>query len=238
MDFVSNKQWLEEVAVSLNSIDVGIDMSMRKNHFSSVYAFLKRIMDILLSLLLGIFFLPISLLTAMLIRLDSPGPIFYMQERVGRDGRTINIYKFRTMHDDGDTILANYLKKNPEARFTWDQKQKLPTDPRITRVGKWIREFSIDEIPQLINILNGDMSLVGPRPILAEQRILYGEGIEFYRIMRPGLTGLWQVSGRNHTTFTQRTFYDVYYVRNWSPFLDLYILLRTVWVVLSRDGAY
>ena len=154
------------------------------------------------------------------------------------NGRKITIYKFRTMLPDGDSILAEYLAKSPEACLTWEQKQKLETDPRITRMGKWIREFSIDEMPQLYNILKGDMSLVGPRPILVEQKILYGEGIEAYRCMRPGLTGLWQVSGRNHTTFSQRTLFDLYYIRNWSPWLDLQIIMRTVWVVLSRDGAY
>jgi lipopolysaccharide/colanic/teichoic acid biosynthesis glycosyltransferase len=105
-------------------------------------------------------------------------------------------------------------------------------------VGKWIRKFSVDELPQLFNILQGDMSVVGPRPIMLEQKALYGEGIDVYTSVRPGLTGFWQVSGRNRTSFNQRAIYDVYYVRNWSVWLDTYILLRTIWVVLSRDGAY
>jgi lipopolysaccharide/colanic/teichoic acid biosynthesis glycosyltransferase len=142
------------------------------------------------------------------------------------------------MHMDGDRILAAYLEKNPFARDEWLQKQKLLHDPRVTHVGRWIRQFSVDEIPQLLNVLRGDMSLVGPRPIMLEQKALYGRGIDFYRRVRPGLTGFWQVSGRNRTTFQQRMLFDVYYVRNWSLWFDISILLRTVWVVLSRNGAY
>jgi Undecaprenyl-phosphate galactose phosphotransferase WbaP len=208
------------------------------NFSTLVSIFLKRAMDILISLIFGLVSLPIILLTALLIRLDSPGPIFYKQERMGKDGSKIIIHKFRSMRVNADNILTEYLEKNPLARAEWDQTQKLHDDPRITRVGKWIREFSVDEMPQLFNILKGEMSLVGPRPILIEQEKLYGDQIDVYRSVRPGLTGFWQVSGRNRTTFHQRTLYDVYYVRNWSIWLDMNILLRTVWVVLSRDGAY
>jgi len=225
MNFASDMDWLEGSPTEQNFLDLD-------------NAFLKRVMDIVVSLVLGIAFLPVIFLAALLIRIDSPGPIFYSQERMGKDGRKITIYKFRSMRVDADQILSEYLDRNPNARREWGEKQKLHDDPRITRVGKWIREFSIDEIPQLINILKGDMSLVGPRPILMEQKTLYGAGIEFYRSIRPGLTGFWQVSGRNRTTFHQRTLYDVYYICHWSIWLDIYILLRTIWVVLNRDGAY
>jgi Undecaprenyl-phosphate galactose phosphotransferase WbaP len=238
MNLISNQQWLDETINSISGFEGKIETAGQEGFKYTVNAFVKRAMDILLSLALGIFFLPIGLLAALLIRLDSGGPIFYRQERLGKDGRKITIYKFRTMHVDGDNLLKEYFKKNPEARHDWELKQKLPADPRITHIGKWMREFSVDEMPQLLNVLKGEMSLVGPRPILAEQKILYGEGIEAYRSMRPGLTGLWQVSGRNHTSFSQRAIYDVYYVHNWSLWLDVYILFRTVWVVLSRDGAY
>jgi lipopolysaccharide/colanic/teichoic acid biosynthesis glycosyltransferase len=142
------------------------------------------------------------------------------------------------MHVNADRVLADYLATNPLARQEWVRDQKLRADPRITRTGRWIRTFSLDEVPQLFNVLKGDMSMVGPRPIMLDQKTMYGSGIDFYRSVRPGLTGFWQVSGRNRTTFHQRTLFDIYYVRNWSIWLDINILLRTVWVVLSRDGAY
>jgi Undecaprenyl-phosphate galactose phosphotransferase WbaP len=178
------------------------------------------------------------LLFGILIKLDSPGPVFYTQPRVGLDGKYIRIYKFRTMVQNAEQALVEYLRANPEAQREWDETQKLRDDPRITHVGKFLRKFSIDEVPQLSNVLLGDMSLVGPRPIEVNQVKLYGENIDTYRGVRPGMTGLWQVSGRNRTTFKERTRFDMYYVRHWSVWLDLYILLRTVWVVLSRDGAY
>jgi lipopolysaccharide/colanic/teichoic acid biosynthesis glycosyltransferase len=134
--------------------------------------------------------------------------------------------------------LAEYLANNPQARQEWDQTQKLHDDPRITRVGKWLRKFSIDEIPQLYNVLRGEMSLVGPRPMMTNQVKTYGPNFDTYTGVRPGLTGFWQVSGRNNTTFQERARFDLYYVHNWSIWLDLYILARTVWVVLSRYGAY
>jgi Undecaprenyl-phosphate galactose phosphotransferase WbaP len=199
---------------------------------------LKRVIDIVCSVVLGFLSLPVLLLTAILIKLDSPGPVIYKQARMGKGGRKITIYKFRSMQENADRILTEYLAKHPHARKEWNETQKLRDDPRITRVGRWIREFSVDELPQLMNVMNGDMSLVGPRPILFDQKYMYGDRIDLYMRVRPGLTGYWQVSGRNRTSFSQRAAYDVYYVRNWSVWLDIYILLRTAWVVLSRDGAY
>lgn len=199
---------------------------------------LKRMMDILVSIMLGILFLPVLLMTAILIKVDSPGPVFYKQARIGRGGRRIIIYKFRSMYLNREKALDEYLAKNSTAQQEWIETQKLRNDPRITRVGRWVREFSVDELPQLLNVLKGDMSMVGPRPILFDQKVLYGDKFDVYTSVRPGLTGFWQVSGRNRTTFYERSAFDVYYVFNWSFWLDISILLRTVWVVLSRDGAY
>jgi Undecaprenyl-phosphate galactose phosphotransferase WbaP len=238
MNISSDMDWLVGASIYHPGYKNRIGMGTQANLSSLANLVLKRAMDIVLSILLGLVFLPITLLTALLVRLDSPGPIFFTQERVGKDGRKITIHKFRSMRVDADRVMAELLEKNPEARLEWEQKQKLCDDPRVTRVGKWIRKFSVDEIPQLFDILKGDMSLIGPRPILMEQKNIYGDGIRLYRSVRPGLTGLWQVTGRNRTSFSQRTLYDVYYVRHWSIWLDLYILLRTVWVVLTRDGAY
>jgi Undecaprenyl-phosphate galactose phosphotransferase WbaP len=238
MNYVSDMDWLEGIAISQTGFESGPGVEVRENLVSVDNAILKRLMDIGISLMLGLVLLPIFLLVALLIHLDSPGPVFYTQERLGKDGRRIRIYKFRSMHVNADKVLGKYLAKNPLAHVEWARDQKLRNDPRITRAGRWIREFSLDELPQLFNVLKGDMSLVGPRPILLEQKNLYGSGIDFYRSVRPGLTGFWQVSGRNRTTFQQRTLFDIYYVRNWSIWFDINILLRTIWVVLSRDGAY
>jgi Undecaprenyl-phosphate galactose phosphotransferase WbaP len=238
MIFVSDMDWLEGASISYHDFEGMLGMEAQQNFLTLPDELLKRLTDILLSTLLGLLCLPILVLTALLIKLDSPGPVFYRQARVGKDGRRINIFKFRSMQVNADSILTEYLEKNPAAGAEWDQTQKLQNDPRITRVGKWVRRFSVDELPQLFNILKGDMSMVGPRPIMLTQKSLYGEGLDVYTSVRPGLTGFWQVSGRNRTSFTQRAIYDVYYVHNWSLWMDLYILLRTVWVVLSRDGAY
>ena len=238
MIFVSDMDWLQGVSISYHDLEGMLGMEARQNFPTPPNNTIKRLMDIFASITLGILSLPMLLLTALLIKLDLPGPVFYKQQRVGKDGRRITIFKFRSMQVNAEKILAEYFVKHPEARTEWDETQKLREDPRITRLGQWLRKFSIDEIPQLFNILKGDMSIVGPRPIMLEQKNLYGKGINAYTSVRPGLTGFWQVSGRNHTSFCQRTAYDVYYVRNWSVWLDIYILLRTIWVVLSRDGAY
>jgi lipopolysaccharide/colanic/teichoic acid biosynthesis glycosyltransferase len=142
------------------------------------------------------------------------------------------------MQVGADQILADYLAANPQARREWEETQKLRNDPRITRLGKWLRKLSVDELPQLFNILVGDMSLVGPRPIVENEVGRYKDKFDVYSTVRPGVTGMWQVSGRNNTTYDERVMYDVYYVRNWSVWLDIYILFRTIWVVLGRHGAY
>ncbi|RPI95345.1 MAG: lipid carrier--UDP-N-acetylgalactosaminyltransferase [Chloroflexi bacterium] len=238
MNIVSDMDWLDGTAISQTGFEGGLESEVQQNLVPLDNELLKRTMDIVITLTLGLALLPILLFVALLIHLDAPGPIFYTQERLGKDGHKIRIYKFRSMHVNADKVLAEYLAENPSAREEWLRNQKLRNDPRVTRTGKWIRQFSIDEIPQLFNVLKGDMSVVGPRPIMLEQKALYGHGIDLYRSVRPGLTGFWQVSGRNHTSFHQRTLFDIYYIRNWSVWLDIHILFRTVWVVLSRDGAY
>jgi lipopolysaccharide/colanic/teichoic acid biosynthesis glycosyltransferase len=142
------------------------------------------------------------------------------------------------MVQNADRLLHEYLQQHPELREEWERDQKLRNDPRITRVGRFLRKTSLDEFPQLWNVLLGEMSLVGPRPIVEDEVKRYGSLFALYTKVRPGLTGLWQVSGRNDTTYAERVAMDAYYVRNWSPWLDLYILARTVWVVLFGKGAY
>lgn len=210
---------------------------IHQNLLSHTAQIQKRIIDVLVSSLGLILLSPLLALVALAIRLDSPGPVFYRQRRVGRKGESIEMLKFRTMHVNADEVLREELLKNLELKTEWDQYQKLKNDPRITRVGRLIRRVSIDELPQLWNVFTGTMSLVGPRPIMLNQRELYGNAIADYVRVTPGITGLWQISGRNLTTFQTRTEYDMQYVLNWSVWLDIYILVRTIWVVLRCEGA-
>jgi lipopolysaccharide/colanic/teichoic acid biosynthesis glycosyltransferase len=193
----------------------------------------KRWFDTGLILLAAPFVLPVILLLALMVRRDG-GPAFYVQDRVGLDGRTFRLWKLRSMVPDADRLLAEHLAADPARRAEWDKAQKLRNDPRITGVGRLLRKTSLDELPQLWNVLRGDMSLVGPRPMMPEQRALY-PGRAYYA-MRPGLTGPWQVSDRNRTSFAARAEFDADYARRMSLVTDLGILLLTVWVVLRGTG--
>ena len=198
----------------------------------------KFLIDRLITLMGGLIVLPFIILIALLIRIDSPGPILYGQIRIGQNGESFKAWKFRSMAKNADRTLESYLDAHPELRQSWERDHKLRNDPRITRVGRFLRQTSLDELPQLWNILRGEMSLVGPRPIVDEEIQRYGEKFGLYTKVTPGLTGLWQVSGRNNLTYEERVSLDAYYVRNWSVWLDLHILIRTVWVVISGEGAY
>ena len=147
-------------------------------------------------------------------------------------------WKFRTMHPDGDAVLAAYLKKHPEACEEWERDHKLKNDPRVTPIGKILRSLSLDELPQIWNVIKGEMSLVGPRPIVAKEVAKYGSVFSKYSAVKPGITGMWQVSGRSETTYDERVRLDEYYVANWSPWLDIYILAKTVIILARRRGAY
>jgi Undecaprenyl-phosphate galactose phosphotransferase WbaP len=198
----------------------------------------KRSIDLfLVGLILPLVTLPI-LLIGLLVSLESPGPIFYGHHRVGRGRRRFRIWKIRTMKINADELLRNVLAKDGNLREEWMRDRKLRNDPRITRVGRFLRKTSLDELPQLWNVLRGEMSLVGPRPIVEEEVAAYGQNFSLYCRVTPGLTGLWQVSGRNAVSRRDRVRLDSYYVRNWSPWLDLHILARTASVVLTGEGAY
>jgi len=175
---------------------------------------------------------------ALFIKLDSKGPVFYRQTRYGKDGKPFKAWKFRTMVENADVVLKEYLARHPELKEEWDRYQKLRDDPRVTRVGKFLRKTSLDELPQIFNVIKGEMSVVGPRPIVQGEIEKYGKYYSFYTKVKPGITGLWQVSGRNDVSFEERVALDAYYVRNWSVWLDLYILARTVPVAVFGKGAY
>jgi Undecaprenyl-phosphate galactose phosphotransferase WbaP len=198
----------------------------------------KRLIDLVLCLLLSVVLLPFIALISILIALESKGRILYSQRRVGHNGRVFDIWKFRTMVNDASAVLQRYLDNSPELREEWAKNHKLRDDPRVTRIGALLRKTSLDELPQLWNVIRGDMSLVGPRPIVNEEIAKYKESYWVYTKVNPGLTGLWQVSGRNLTTYTERVAYDSYYVQNWSVWLDIYLLAKTVVVVLTGYGAY
>lgn len=196
--------------------------------------YLKEIMDIVLGALGLIVFSPFFLIISILIKLDSEGPVFYKHLRVGRYGKPFYLWKFRTMYKDADKILDKY----PELKKEFEKEFKLKNDPRVTRVGKFLRKFSLDEIPQIFNILKGEMSIVGPRPITFKELEKYGEYAEEILRVKPGLTGLWQVSGRSDVDYSQRVKFDLYYIQNWSILLDIKIIFKTIPSVLFGKGAY
>ncbi|QKV20541.1 sugar transferase [Oricola thermophila] len=195
---------------------------------------MKRVLDIVIATVALLSALPLMLVVGLVLKL-SGGPVFFVHERVGFRGRTFGCLKFRSMVQNPDRALQDYLAANPEARTEWEETRKLRKDPRITFFGHVLRRSSIDELPQLINILRGDMSCVGPRPVTREELDLYGDKAPLYLQTRPGLTGLWQTSGRNRLSYDQRVALDSTYVREWSLLLDFIILFRTIHAVIRAD---
>jgi undecaprenyl-phosphate galactose phosphotransferase len=208
------------------------------NHGSKRFesVMVKRFVDVLMAGVGLIVTFPLLVLIGMAVSRDG-GPVFYGHGRVGRHGRKFNCYKFRTMATDGDALLRKHLSENPDAAAEWSKTHKLFYDPRVTRIGRMLRKTSLDELPQLINIIKGDMSVVGPRPVTEAELRDFGETRDYYLKMRPGVTGLWQISGRSSTTYERRIYLDGWYARNWSFWHDMAIILRTVPVVLMSKGA-
>ncbi len=200
--------------------------------------FFKRFIDLLFAVCVFTIGLPIFLAIMLAIKLTSPGPIFFGHTRIGRRGRLFKAWKFRTMRPNSDHLLQEYLAKNPEAQAEWQRDQKLRHDPRVTSIGRLLRKTSLDELPQMWNVLKGEMSLIGSRPIVADEIHRYGEFFRLYMTVKPGVTGLWQVSGRNDIGYDDRVQLDAFYVRHWSPWLDVYILAKTALALMDRGGAY
>jgi undecaprenyl-phosphate galactose phosphotransferase len=198
---------------------------------------LKRAFDLVAGSLLFLFLAPLFLLLSWQVA-RTGRPVFYRHERIGKGGKPFACFKFRTMVSDADQVLAEHLAADPEATRAWERNHKLKHDPRITRIGAWLRRTSLDELPQLINVVRGEMSLVGPRPVIAAELARYGDNIVYYVESTPGLTGLWQISGRNDLDYRRRVHLDCWYVKNWSLWYDLVILLKTPRAVLSGNGAY
>ena len=240
MIMISSLGWWGSLDVKPIDMEGVLGLQVSQNLLNRWSNFVKRLTDLVFSVIIITLSAPFLLVIMGLICLDSPGGIFYRQDRVGRNGSIFKMWKFRTMRADADQILAKYLAADPQLKNEFDSTQKLKNDARITRMGIFLRKFSLDEIPQLINVLKGEMSLVGPRPYLLKQQEIIGTGIKDYQRVRPGMTGMWQVQGRGKISFIgeERDKLDEYYVSNWSVGLDIYLLLRTVFVVLSKDGAY
>lgn len=214
-------------------------LQMENNLASFKNKVYKRTFDFIMGLLIFILIWPILLILGILIKLDSKGPILHIANRLGKSGEPFSCYKFRTMCVNCDDILEGYFEKNPAAKADWDKYAKLKTaDPRITKIGNALRKYSLDELPQIINVIKGDMSLVGPRPYLLREKEKMGYHFDTIINTVPGITGLWQVSGRNDVAFEGRLQMDVWYVRNWSLWIDIMLLFKTIKVVLLRQGAY
>lgn len=200
----------------------------------------KRLFDIVFSLAVLILFSPVYLILALLIAISSPGPIFYVQERIGKNRKPFGCIKFRTMVVNADEVLLEMLETSPAVRQEFEDNFKLKSDPRITWIGQFLRVTSLDEFPQFWNVLKGDMSVVGPRPLVAEELPKYGRYMDKVLTIQPGITGLWQVSGRNDIPYPRRVQIDVYYVNYRSFWIDLWIIVKTIGVVLfpKNNGAY
>ena len=221
-------------AISIGGIG-GLEM-VNQGRMKAMYVE-KRILDTTLAAIAFVLLLPFFALIPMLVKLSGRGPVFYRANRLGKFGHPIRVWKFRSMYADADARLKSILDADPKLKAEFEANFKLADDPRVTPFGKLLRKTSLDEIPQLFNVFAGDMSLVGPRPIVTAEIPYYGEAFEIFSSVKPGITGLWQCSGRSDTDYARRVALDVHYVLNWSPWMDLWIVVRTAIAVLAMRGA-
>ncbi len=212
----------------------------RKKITLKAYNLIKIVFDFLFSLFILVSFLPLFLIISLLIKLSSRGPIFFFQERIGKNNIPFKCIKFRTMYPEAKDILQNLLKRDSKLKREFEETHKIKNDPRITKIGKLLRKTSLDELPQLINVLRNEMSIIGPRPIVKDEKKKYGKNLKKVLSIKPGLTGLWQVSGRNNLTYKKRVMLDLNYVKNYNLLMDIRILIRTFGVILFPldRGAY
>ncbi|PTB88040.1 glycosyl transferase [cyanobacterium G8-9] len=211
-----------------------------QNRLKSWYRkLIQQIFNYLLAIILLPILLPILAIFAILIKRESSGPVFFAHNRIGQNGKIIPTFKFRSMYKDAEERLEKLISENEDIKEEWEENFKLKNDPRITKIGNFLRKTSLDELPQIFNVLRGEMNFVGPRPVIEKEiKQYYKEDAEYYYMVKPGITGLWQVSGRSDTDYQFRVSTDKWYVLNWSLWLDIVILVKTIKVVLKRDGAY
>ena len=235
---ISSLGWMGGSAMVPYDLHGVLGLEVERNLLNPGDRLLKRLMDVGLVLMGSVVVLPVIAICAVMIRLDSRGPVFYCQKRMGRLGKQIRVWKFRTMIPNADQVLEDCLNCDPELQAEWEASHKLKNDPRITRIGSFLRKTSLDELPQIWNVVLGEMSLVGPRPIVQDEVKHYRGSYRLYTQVLPGITGMWQVSGRSDTSYDYRVELDEYYIRHWSIWMDIYVLMRTIWSVLKRSGAY
>lgn len=238
INIVSNLSRISLATAHIENLGTVMVLIPPHNLYRKLNLFVKRCFDIFIATISVIILSPVFLIISIAIKLDSKGPVLFKQKRLGRGEKPFTILKFRTMFIDSDKRLRKYLNRNPEAQKEWEKYRKLKNDPRVTKVGKFLRRWSLDELPQLINVLRGEMSVVGPRPYLPEERGRIGRYRKIIYRVKPGITGLWQVRGRNKLPFETRLALDEFYVRNWSLWFDIMILIQTIEVVIARRGAY
>ncbi len=221
-------------------VNVGRRLLVRSGAVSAAAerGWLGATMDVAIALAAIILFLPAFIIIAIAVALERQGPIIFAQRRIGRHGVAFKLYKFRSMHVDGDRIFADHIDASPDAAAEWARDHKLQRDPRVTRLGRFLRRSSLDELPQLFNVLRGDMSIVGPRPIVEAEVRRYGRFFRYYCAVRPGITGIWQISGRNHVTYRRRVAMDALYAQKKTVLLDIKVIAATIPAVLRRTGSY
>ncbi|MCR5080300.1 MAG: undecaprenyl-phosphate galactose phosphotransferase WbaP [Treponema sp.] len=227
-------------AISLKIRDFGGVLGFSTTNYLTrpIPVFIKRLIDIIACILIAVIVIPVTIIIAVIIKITSPGPVFYGHKRVGKNHKEIKCWKFRSMCNNSQEILEQILATDPVRREEWERDRKFTDDPRVTKFGKFLRKTSLDELPQIWNIFTGEMSLVGPRPVTQDELIKYGTHVDYVLSVKPGLSGMWQVSGRSETSYEERILFDTYYIQNWSVWLDLWILIKTFWVVLIGKGAY
>ena len=213
-------------------------LELRRNLLYRRNRIAKRLIDMVMLILSLVILIPLTFVIAIAIMVESGRPVFFKHKRIGMGGTPFTAWKYRTMFKDADEIFEEAINVDLELRREWEENLKLKNDPRLTKVGSILRRHSLDEFPQFWNVLRGEMSIVGPRPIVEREIEKYGDSFDLYIQVLPGLTGLWQVSGRSDLTYTERVWLNTHYVRNWSVWLDLVILVRTIWVVIAGVGAY
>ena len=216
------------------SRDIVIVPKIAKKASKINYMSVKRVFDLVSSTIGLIMLSPIFLILAIIVKLDSKGPVFFAHTRYGKNGKKFKMYKFRTMYENAQDMINDFT---PEQMKEWKENFKLQDDPRITKVGKFLRKTSLDELPQIVNIIKGDLSIIGPRPVIEEELEKYGENKEKFLSVTPGLTGYWQANGRSSTTYEQRMEMELYYIDHISPKLDFKIFFKTIESVFKKEGA-
>jgi Undecaprenyl-phosphate galactose phosphotransferase WbaP len=234
--FVLRNSMLGSLDIRLLDIEGHPALIAKYNLLNPIHQNLKRIFDLVFSILSLVATLPLFIFCAIAIRLDTPGPVLFIQERMGKNGKIIKLFKFRSMVNEAELNIPEILANNPNLKKEYEIHHKIRKDPRLTRVGKLLRKTSLDELPQFINVIQGEMSIVGPRAYLPEEKEMMGEYLNIIQRVSPGLTGWWQVMGRNQVTFQRRLTLDEYYISNYSMWMDFYIIIKTIWVIFSLSG--